>query len=114
MNKILLIFIFYVVAAASFNGFFTKWNFRDIEGRYSFAAMYAETAERPFVHRQLMITVAKEIKFFMPEESQQNLIKYFKYVDLWTEYSLQESFISRYYVIIQIQKLNRNFRLSIT
>lgn len=67
MNKILLVFIFYGVAAASFNGFFVKWSFCDYYARYSFAEMYDGTAHRPFVHRQLMITVAKEINSLAPE-----------------------------------------------
>ena len=75
MSKILLAFIFYTVAAASFNGFFVKWQFRDFDGRYSFKNIYDETAYRPFVHRQLMITVAKKIKDSMSAETQEKFIQ---------------------------------------
>ena len=37
--------------------------------------MYDGTAHRPFVHRQLMITVAKKIKDSMSEETQQKFIQ---------------------------------------
>ena len=75
MSKLLLAFIFYTVAAASFNGFFVKWTFRDFGERYSFEKMYDGTAHRPFVHRQLMITVAKKIKSSMSEETQEKFIQ---------------------------------------
>ena len=61
MNKILLGFIFCVVAAASFNGFFAKWAFLYDNERASFKYMYEGTAHRPFVYRQLMIFTAKEL-----------------------------------------------------
>lgn len=103
MNKLLLAFIFYVVAAASFNGFFVKWTFRDFGERYSFEEMYDETAHRPFVHRQLMLTVAKEIKASMSAETQQKVLKFFKEKDFSTVFSEKKSFLAYYYNRIKIE-----------
>ncbi len=65
MNTILLVFTFYIVAAASFSGFFVKWGFLETIGgennRNSFYAIYDGTAYRPFVNRQLMPKIAKEL-----------------------------------------------------
>lgn len=97
MNKLLLAFIFYTVAAASFNGFFVKWTCRDFDERYSFEEMYDETAHRPFVHRQLMMKVAKKIKNSMSEETQQKVLKFFKEKDFSTLFSEKKSFLEYYY-----------------
>lgn len=103
MNKVLLIFIFYVVAAASFNGFFVKWAFRDFGERYSFEEMYTGTAYRPFVHRQLMVTVAKEIKNSMSAETQEKFIQ--KCADRmeinwhYANSKIEESYCIEYHII---------------
>ena len=103
MNKILLIFIFYVVAAASFNGFFAKWTFRDFYVKYSFSKMYDGTAYRPFVHRQLMLTIAKDMKSSMTPETQQKLLKFFKEAEVYTEVFSKENFIEYYYTNTKIE-----------
>ena len=41
VNYTLLFIIFYIIAAASFNGFFAKWAFRDGQKRHSFENMYS-------------------------------------------------------------------------
>ena len=88
LNKILLIFAFYVVAAAAFNGFYVKWTFADLNpSRNNFQAIFAGNADRPFVHRQLMITVAKEINAQLSEKQRQKLIDHLH----------QHNFISQYY-----------------
>ena len=69
MNKILLMFAFYLVAAISFNCFFGQWHFRDNAQRFSFAMMYDKTATRPFVHRQLMISAARKIAKHLPQKT---------------------------------------------
>ena len=73
MNKILLAFIFYVVAAASFNGFFVKWTFNDADEKYSFEMMFDETAYRPFVHRQFMLDIARGITAIIPDKQKDRL-----------------------------------------
>ena len=76
INCTLLFIIFYIIAAAAFNGFFVKWAFRDNEGRNSFEKMYTETAQRPFVHRQLMVAVARKVTEILPEEKKKKLSAY--------------------------------------
>ena len=95
MDKILLVFVFYLVAAASFNGFFAKWAFLDIsiyEQSNSFKYIFAGTAHRPFVYRQLMIDISKGIKKLIPKDEREELTK-----------SLQEhDFIPEYYAKAKI------------
>ena len=74
MNKILLAFIFYVVAAASFNGFLVKWGL-NTAGFMPFEIMYDGTAIKPFIHRQLMISAAKKFKNILSEKQQTKLTK---------------------------------------
>ena len=107
MNKILLAFIFYVVTAASFNGFFTKWAFRDFfripNVNYTFEMMYDGTAERPFVYRQLMISIAKEIRAFIPEEKQEKIISNIEknnfIMNSYKKALISQKFIIEYYII---------------
>lgn len=96
INKLLLIFIFYTVAAASFNGFFVKWKFRDVEAFNSFEMMYDETAERPYVYRQMMLTIAKEIKSLTPKETQEKFINSLHPTDPNTNYVFPKTFIEYY------------------
>lgn len=61
INKILLAFIFYVVTAASFNGLFVVNAFMDYhDTRRSFQAVYDDSANKPFIYRQLMMKTAKK------------------------------------------------------
>ena len=74
INKLLLIFIFYIVASASFSGFYSSYAFMDIpDERRTIERMYDETAYRPFVYRQFMLQVSKKITDLMPEETKKNL-----------------------------------------
>mgnify|MGYP006916040520 CR=1 FL=1 len=102
MSKILLAFIFYTVAAASFNGFFVKWKFRDLEENHSFEMMYDETASRPYIHRQLMLATAKEIKSLMTPQQQQNFLNFFQPIDIFTNLSHRKSFIEDSYTNTKI------------
>lgn len=91
MNKILLAFIFYIVAAASFNGFFVKWAFNDAEERYSFEMMFDETAYRPFVHRQFMLDIARGITAIIPEKQKDRLAEHFlRHDEINTHYGLSK------------------------
>lgn len=56
-SKILLVFICFFVSAASFGGFFEKWNFRD-GTKFSAMAIVEGNAARPFVYRQLLPSLA--------------------------------------------------------
>jgi hypothetical protein len=66
-----LAFIYFVVASASFSGYFTKWQFREytpgpdaIEA--SLPAMVDGTADRPYVYRQLLPFIANSIERALP------------------------------------------------
>ncbi len=54
-------------AAASFNGFYDKWAFRDGHYRNGVEVMWAGEAHRPFVYRQLNLLVADAIADVTPE-----------------------------------------------
>lgn len=57
-TKLVLIFLAFIVASASFSGFFEKWNFRD-GTRMSGMRTVDGTAYRPFVYRQLLPSMAR-------------------------------------------------------
>ncbi len=70
-SKLILIFLCYLVAAASFGGFFEKWAFRDGEVAFSPIVMLEGVAKRPFVYRQLFPTTANLINQITPQELNQ-------------------------------------------
>ena len=68
--KLLLLFIAFIVAAASYGGFFQKWEFRD-GTTYSAPTMFEGTAKRPFVYRQLLPSMANLIEYVTPDRISQ-------------------------------------------
>ncbi|MDR5856392.1 hypothetical protein P9239_22180 [Caballeronia sp. LZ062] len=62
----LLVVMYYVVAAASYNGYFTKWQFRDQTPEWALPAMLDGTIDRPFVYRQLLPMLANGVEHAMP------------------------------------------------
>ena len=96
MDKVLLIFVFYIVAAASFNGFFVKWAFLD--NFDTFRMMYEETEFRPFVHRQLMISTVKVLPHILTDDQQKRLKEHFTKKDYITEYYSKAN-IPREYIV---------------
>lgn len=110
INKLLLIFIFYVVAAASFEGFYSSYAFMDVlDERRTIDRMYDETAFRPFVYRQFMLQVSREITNLMSEETKKNLIDRLTpddferaYTEIEIHYGLAkigESFFLEYHIL---------------
>ena len=106
MDKLLLIFMVFVISAAAFEGFFVKWSFRDSDltpERFSFEAMYEGTAHRPFVHRQLLISVSKGVAEILPHETKEALREKIKadnfLADKFKEVDLQEKFLLEYYIV---------------
>jgi len=63
--KVLLLFIAFIVASASYGGFFLKWEFRDGKS-YSAIEMFEGTAKRPFVYRQLLPGMANAVEYVTP------------------------------------------------
>jgi hypothetical protein len=66
-SKIAFVFMCYIVAAASFGGFFEKWAFRDGMA-YSAIEMMQGESKRPFVYRQLFPTTANLVNQLVPQE----------------------------------------------
>ena len=103
MRKLLLIFIIFVVSAASFEGFFVKWTFRDDNSTYSFQAMYEGTAERPFVYRQLLISVSKSIVLSLPDDTKiqiKNKIHEDNFLENnFKRVNIKDEFIIEYYTL---------------
>ncbi|HEY1161016.1 MAG TPA: hypothetical protein VGE83_10320 [Terracidiphilus sp.] len=70
--------LFFVAAAASFNGFYDKWHFRETgTGAFmpgaSFDSMLEGTALRPYVYRQLLPMLADWIDARVPEQTKDRL-----------------------------------------
>jgi hypothetical protein len=71
--------LFFIAAAASFNGYYDKWHFREAgfanqsSPRAGFEAMVNGTADRPFAYRQLLPTVANWIDRRVPEPTKERL-----------------------------------------
>ncbi len=59
--------IYVLVAAAAFNGYYTKWQMSDSTPRQSLALMLDGTAARPYVFRQLLPQTATAIRAAMPD-----------------------------------------------
>lgn len=74
-----LFVLFFVAAAASFNGYYDKWQLLDTDlhgstqGKSNFERMVDGTAERPFVYRQLLPALANWIDRHVPEQSKARL-----------------------------------------
>lgn len=73
IRKLMLIFLVIVVTAASFSGFFSKWSFRDDAESFGIEAMLDGSAKRPFVYRQLLPAISKEIVKVIPEKTKNKL-----------------------------------------
>ena len=106
MNKLLLIFLVFAISAASFEGFFVKWFFQESHiaaKAFSFEAMYDGTANRPFVHRQLLISVSKGVAEILPQDTKTTLIEKIKadnfLVKKFKAVDIQERFMLEYYIV---------------
>jgi hypothetical protein len=63
----LLAGLYFLAAAASFSGYFGKWQFLDQQPRFNYNAIVEGTAERPFVYRQLLPSVSVLIAGAIPQ-----------------------------------------------
>jgi hypothetical protein len=70
---ILLIFIYYIAAASSFGGFFTKWHFRD-DSQFALRFALDGTQSRPFVYRQLLPSTANLVDSVIPQKAKVALL----------------------------------------
>ena len=79
--RVSAILLFFIAAAASFNGFYDKWQFRELGStNYSQAssldAVLDGTAARPYVYRQLLPIVANWIDGKVPERVKDKLFRW--------------------------------------
>ena len=65
-RRFLLAMLYVMVAAAAFNGFYTKWRLNDGHGPHSLASMVDGTAYRPYVYRQFAPAIANGIQDLLP------------------------------------------------
>lgn len=65
-RRFLLAVLYVAVAAAVFNGFYTKWRLKDNHAPHSLASMVAGTADRPYVYRQFAPAIANGIQDMLP------------------------------------------------
>ena len=72
---VFLFAVYFLVAASSFSGYFTKWAFLDgdRDPRATMTAMLDGTAHRPFVYRQLIPYAANAIERALPDRIRQPL-----------------------------------------
>jgi hypothetical protein len=66
--RFLVAVLYFLVAAASYNGYFTKWQMRDSDQAFSLAAVLDGTAQRPWVYRQLMPALANGVEHALPPD----------------------------------------------
>lgn len=66
IRRLLLVVIYFIVASASFSGYFSKWQFRDNTAESALPGMLDGTADRPFVYRQLLPMMANGIDRALP------------------------------------------------
>jgi len=59
--------LYAVVAAASFQGYYTKWYMSDDYAKQSLTSMMDGSADRPYVYRQLLPQLANAIEAALPE-----------------------------------------------
>jgi len=72
-RRFLLVMLYVMVAAAAFNGFYTKWRLNDGHGPHSLASMVDGTAYRPYVYRQFAPAIANGIQDLMPAATVERL-----------------------------------------
>lgn len=89
-TKTTMLFLCYLVAAASFGGFFEKWAFRDGMS-YSAIEMLDGVAKRPFVYRQLLPATANLVNDIVPASINQ------KFTDWLAADPPKHNFIYRYF-----------------
>lgn len=75
IEKLMLLFLVITISAASFEGFFSKWSFRDDAHSFGIERMLEGTADRPYVYRRLLPEAAKAIVSSMPTEAKDKLEK---------------------------------------
>lgn len=105
LEKLMILFLIITATSAAFNGFFSKWAFRD-DGSKSFGieAMIAGTAERPFVYRRLLPETAKLIVASIPPAAKEKLIQKIEKqrpaADLYARSQPPQKYLIEYHVMM--------------
>jgi hypothetical protein len=78
LNHAALFALFFIAAAASFNGYYQKWHFAEADmpgdhSRASFESMVDGSAWRPYVYRQLLPTIANRLDQLTPQATRHQL-----------------------------------------
>jgi hypothetical protein len=79
-SLLLLFSFFYMVAAASHAGFMVKWALQDEQGYLSFESMIDGSANKPYVYRQLLPTIAKAMQPVVAESKSFIFVKLRKFL----------------------------------
>lgn len=98
---ILLIFFFSVVAAASFQGYFSKWTNRDDFDGIRIAT--ENETKPPFIYRRLMIEIVQNTVKIIPENTKEKLIEKYKadnyILNQYKKANIPEKYILEYYFL---------------
>lgn len=103
LNGFLLFVVFWMVSAASFSGYATKWGFRDGEERYGIEKILDGTAHKPFIYRQLLPSLANFADDNTPEPVKEfftgkhNLNKVYARTSMYAKKELRFPYLIIYY-----------------
>ena len=109
-DTLLMLFVLIILSAASFEGFFVKWNFNDDDQRYSIQRLLDESADRPFVYRQLVPSIATGLCQALPDQYREklraNLEKHNFLSEDFRRTNIQSEYIIEYYLIYALSLLS--------
>lgn len=110
MGQLMLLFIIFLVTAASYQGYFAKWAFLDTGYGNSFADIVDGTAYRPFVYRRLLPEIVTAFEGGLAAEQKDKLSEKFQGSNfLAVTYKRAETansvYIVRYYLIYYLSFL---------
>lgn len=66
INSVFLLTLYFLVAAAAFTGFASKWGFRDGNPRFALGKILDGSADKPFVYRRLLPEIANIVEGSTP------------------------------------------------
>lgn len=99
-GRFMFLFLIYVVAAASFSGFFQKYAFNERNKHANFELMLEGSAYRPFVHRRLMIDTAKMLADILPPTYREKIENKEGWLpDIYTKVKLPQGHHADYYAL---------------
>jgi len=75
-RRVVLLCVYVLVASASFCGFFSKYAFRDSSASDSMVLMLDGSAERPYVYRQLLPSIANIADRLTPVELKDHFLRH--------------------------------------